>query len=234
MSPILHCVRHAQGFHNLDPHHEDTLSDPPLTQRGRDQCQRLCDAFPYHSDVDFVISSPLRRTIETTLLGFGKTISAKQLKVLLEPRCQETTAKPSDTGSWLGGISTQCGDVLDTSRVEAGWNSNTGVWEMTPENLRLHCEELHDFIRTLPYTNVLLVAHGSVSKYSLPQAALTITQFLETFTGHGGWHNTEFRSYYVGEDGLRETPKSQKLRRDRPQGGFRPDLGDAHENPMGL
>ena len=169
MSPILHCVRHAQGFHNLDPHNEDTLYDPPLIQRGRDQCQRLCDAFPYHAEIDFVISSPLRRTIETTLLGFGKTIAARQLKVHLEPRCQETSAKPSDTGRRAGSISTEWGEVLDISRVEEGWNSNIGAWEMTPENLKLHINELQDFIRTLPFTNVLLVAHGSVSRSMPPR-----------------------------------------------------------------
>ena len=164
MPPTLHLVRHAQGYHNLDPHNEDTLFNPPLTKRGRDQCQRLAATFPYHADIDFVISSPLRRTIETTLLGFSPLLTKRKLKILLEPRCQETTAKPSDTGVRAQQILEDFGpDVVDVSRVVDGWNTDQGEWEMNEENLELHCKELHQFLASLPHSNLLLVAHGSVS-----------------------------------------------------------------------
>jgi broad specificity phosphatase PhoE len=165
MAPILHCVRHAQGFHNLDPRNEESLSDPPLTKRGRDQCARLAKDFPYHDDIDLVISSPLRRTIETTLLGFGKLIQERQLKVLLEARCQETSSKASDTGSEASLLIDDFGDVLDITRLEDGWNKNEGRWEMTDKNLKLHCDELREFISGLPQKNVLMVAHGSVCSF---------------------------------------------------------------------
>jgi hypothetical protein len=62
-------------------------------------------------------------------------------------------------------------------------------------------------------------------------------QFLETFTGQGGWHNTEVRSYNFDDKSstrLRETERSAELRKDLPLGGYRKDLGELHENPMGL
>jgi broad specificity phosphatase PhoE len=154
----LHCVRHAQGFHNLHPHNEETLLDPDLTPRGKDQCQRLSDAFPYHDQVDFIIASPLRRTIQTALIGFGH----HDLKIVLEPRAQETTDKAADTGSEIRRLREEFGDKLDTSRMVDEWNSNQGDWEMTPENLKRYCAEVKESIQALPKQNIVLVAHGSV------------------------------------------------------------------------
>lgn len=164
MAPTLHCVRHAQGFHNLDPRNEQTLLDPDLTARGRDQCKRLAAAFPYHDEIELVIASPLRRTIQTALLGFGPTIASTNSQLLLEPRCQETTAGAADTGSDRERLVQEFGGVLDFSRWDDRWNLNQGEWEMTDENLEKHCTELRDFIMNLPLKNVVLVAHGSVSR----------------------------------------------------------------------
>jgi broad specificity phosphatase PhoE len=163
MTPTVHCVRHAQGFHNLDPRNEESLFDPELTPRGRDQCTRLSKAFPYHSDIDFVISSPLRRTIQTTTLAFGDILSKRDLKVLLEPRCQETTSNLSDTGREYSDLFGEFGDIFDRNRLVDGWNSNTGRWQMNDENLKLNCAELKEYLDGLEHENVLLVAHGSVS-----------------------------------------------------------------------
>merc|ERR1712093_665387 len=63
----IHCVRHAQGFHNLSLANH-TIPDPLLTPHGKSQCQTLSSTFPSPSKITHLVSSPLRRTLYTPLL----------------------------------------------------------------------------------------------------------------------------------------------------------------------
>lgn len=107
----LHVVRHAEGIHN---HLQDkTIPDPPLTQKGIEQCERLSQIFPYKQDIGLVVTSPLRRTTQTALIGFQKTLDQKYYspdvprrggcpegaRLLLEPNLQAHSFRPCDTGS---------------------------------------------------------------------------------------------------------------------------------------
>lgn len=163
MAPIVHCIRHAQGYHNLSPENEASLSDPDLTRRGVDQCSRLALSFPHHEKVEFVMASPMRRTIQTAMIGMRPTIESRKLKLLLMPRAQETSSKPSDTGSDTVKLVEEFGDVIDTSRMVDEWNKGEGLWEKADGGLAKRAEELKVFLHGLPYSHVALVSHGSVS-----------------------------------------------------------------------
>ena len=76
------------------------LQDPQLTEWGKQQCEGLAKSFPDHDSVDLVVASPLRRTIQTALLGFQQTI-ARCGKVIALPEVQETADVACDTGSNL-------------------------------------------------------------------------------------------------------------------------------------
>lgn len=165
MAPILHCIRHAQGYHNLSREGEDCeqYPDPDLTKRGREQCERLRDDFPYHDQIDFIMASPIRRTIQTALIGLAPAIENKGLKILLTPRAQETSSKPSDTGSSLSKLKEEFGNKIDTRRMVNAWNSNEGEWSMNNECIERHIVELRHFIQGLDCEQAVLVAHGGVS-----------------------------------------------------------------------
>ena len=62
MPPIIHCVRHGQGVHNLSYANHD-LPDPELTQLGEEQARALTSKFPDLANVELIVSLPLRRTI---------------------------------------------------------------------------------------------------------------------------------------------------------------------------
>ena len=53
MAPIVHCVRHAQGYHNLSVANH-SMPDPSLTPLGEEQCRQLRKDFPYHSSVQLL------------------------------------------------------------------------------------------------------------------------------------------------------------------------------------
>jgi hypothetical protein len=121
MTKTIHCVRHAQGLHNLttDNHH---LIDPDLTALGEQQCLSLATTFDRHHAVDLIIASPLRRTLRTALLAFSQPLQRLGRPVIALPHIQETTGLPCDTGSELGAISGDFdGLPIDWSQVEIGW-----------------------------------------------------------------------------------------------------------------
>lgn len=109
----LHLIRHAEGTHN--PNHDTTIPDPPLTETGIRQSKNLRDDFPYHANVGLVITSPLRRTLQTALLGFSSCLDGKyynrptstepnpsestNAQLSLQPEVQAHSSRPCDTGS---------------------------------------------------------------------------------------------------------------------------------------
>jgi len=72
--------------------------DTCLTPLGETQCHQLLKEFPPEPPVDLLVSSPLKRTIQTTLLGFKKQVESG-VKVELLAELQEATDLPCDTGS---------------------------------------------------------------------------------------------------------------------------------------
>lgn len=141
----------------------EQIHDPDLTKRGREQCERLQQDFPFHDQVDFIMASPIRRTIQTALIGLAPAIDKRGLKVLLVPRAQETSCKPSDTGSSVSKLKEEFGDKISLDRMTDGWNSNNGEWAMDVDHIEAHVRQLRHYIHSLDCKEAVLVAHGGVS-----------------------------------------------------------------------
>jgi broad specificity phosphatase PhoE len=224
----IHCVRHAQGFHNLNTANH-ALHDPSLTPLGEEQCATLAQNFPYHSQITYLVASPLRRTIYTCLLSFPTEVS-RGLKVIALPEIQETSDLPCDTGSDPSTLAEEFGkgrfkDTVDLSRLHAGWNSNTGKWSPAAPALEARAREARQFLLRLAFAaqnasssiasdddvDIVVVTHGGFLHY-----------FTEDWVGHDqfvgtGWANTEYRSYEFVSDvdegaSLQETSESRTRR----------------------
>ncbi|KAM7185674.1 phosphoglycerate mutase family [Naviculisporaceae sp. PSN 640] len=115
-SPTIYLVRHAESEHNVTK--DFSIRDPGLTELGFKQASSLATgSFPALNTTAIVLSSPLRRTIETTLAGFGQiidglashftkeagtdtyTATGGKAKLILDPDLQERSDLPCDTGS---------------------------------------------------------------------------------------------------------------------------------------
>ncbi|EKG11514.1 Histidine phosphatase superfamily clade-1 [Macrophomina phaseolina MS6] len=214
MAPAkIHCVRHAQGFHNLTPDNH-TMHDPALTDFGKQQCADLQRAFPHHSRITHVVASPIKRTLWTALLAFGPTLAAKNLRVIALPEVQETSDLPCDTGSDRAELEREfAGQPVDLSRVEDGWNSKKGRWAPTPEAVAERARVARVWLRELAGEDgeVVVVTHGGLLH--------TFTQDWSGYDKYGGtgWANTEYRTYSfvpgTGDEArLLETPESRAAR----------------------
>ncbi|KAJ6035872.1 hypothetical protein N7540_000151 [Penicillium herquei] len=99
MLPIFHCVRHAQGVHNLS-HPNQHLPDPELTPLGEEQVGASGARLPELENIQLILSSPFQRAIQAALLAFPS-------KVIAWPEVQQASDLICDTGSDLLGIKVQ-------------------------------------------------------------------------------------------------------------------------------
>ncbi|PGH19262.1 hypothetical protein AJ80_04128 [Polytolypa hystricis UAMH7299] len=212
MAPTLHCVRHAQGFHNLNIANH-VIPDPLLTPHGETQCRNLLVNFPYHSQIDLIVASPLRRTIYTALLAFEKPIREKGLKIIALPEIQETSDVPCDIGSDLEDLAREVeekGLPVDLSLVVKGWNSKAGKFAPNAEALTGRAREARQWFKARPEKEIVMVSHGGFLHYFTEEwqdsTLYTVTKMKPspnnytnvrpspTYPGTG-WSNTEFRTF---------------------------------------
>lgn len=226
----IHCVRHAQGFHNLNTANHQ-LPDPDLTPLGEAQCAKLSTDFPTAScfssppKITHLVASPLRRTLYTCLLSFPAEVK-RGLVVKALPELQETSDLPCDTGSEPEKLAQEFAGKADFELVTEGWNSKTGRWSPASSAIEARARDARVWLRDLGTkaasaeedVNIVVVSHGGYLHY-----------FTEDWDGHAtftgtGWANTEFRSYeFVDAEGkdenasLSETPASRKRRKGTEQ-----------------
>ncbi|KAI9827282.1 MAG: hypothetical protein M1832_005420 [Thelocarpon impressellum] len=211
MAPILHCVRHAQGYHNLSVANH-TMPDPDLTPFGKEQCKILAETFPHHDRVELLVASPLRRTLYTALLGFEAEVK-RGMQVIALPNVQETADVPCDTGSPPEKLREEFkGQPVDLSRVTDGWDSKQGEWAPTAQAIQRRARLARQWLRARPEKEIVLVTHGGFLHY-ITEDWTDSNKFQGT-----GWANVEFRSFAFadGDDdsaSLVETAESRQRRR---------------------
>ncbi|KAL9131648.1 MAG: hypothetical protein Q9217_000459 [Psora testacea] len=217
--PTIICVRHAQGqvtsgnpiIHNLSVANQ-SIPDPDLTPYGEEQCRHLAQSFPYHSSVELLVCSPLRRTIYTTLLGFKPEID-RGVKVIALPEVQETGDVPCDTGTDIAVLRKEMeGKPIDLGRLTDGWNSNIGKWSPAAEAVKKRAREVRQWLKARPEKEIVVVTHGGFLHF-----------ITEDWAGYQeglgtGWSNVEYRTFQFadGEDdnaSITETAQSLAARR---------------------
>ena len=234
MAPIIHCVRHAQGYHNLSVANH-SMPDPSLTPYGEEQCRQLAKTFPYHDSVGLLVSSPLRRTIYTTLYSFTPEIE-RGVPIIALPEFQETADVPCDTGTDLAVLQGEMkGKPVDLSPLSEGWNNKAGRWAPTATALEKRAREARQWLKARPEKEIVVVTHGGFLHY-----------FTEDWTGYKesmgkfhhlspdptprliissgtGWANVEYRSFmFADEDGDNATIVETQHSRDSRRGTEKP------------
>jgi len=161
-------VRHGQAEHNLTDDFE--LPDPSLTNYGVEQAKAvpgeeiLSDALSRAPDrrAQLIITSPLRRTIQTSLNAFGNT----NIPILPHPDIQETHAgeRPCDTGTPTSGLA----EEFATKQINF-YDLDENWWDLTLDDCKesaLH-KRFDKFTRWLskrPEDRIIVVAHKGVFK----------------------------------------------------------------------
>ncbi|KAK0743230.1 histidine phosphatase superfamily [Schizothecium vesticola] len=223
MPTTVHIVRHAQGVHNLSNANQ-LFPDPELTPLGEQQCAQLRRSFDRHDKITHLLSSPMRRTLQTTLLSFSPALDPpSSLTVLAIPLLQEISTLPCDVGSPPAALARQFPpDKVDLSLLTDDWMDKSAAGPNAPEYgaLERRAQRAREFIRDLGRgfeekegraAEVVVVTHGGFAHF------LT-GDFEGSGDGGGtGWGNAEGRTFVFEEEGegarLRETGESWRGRR---------------------
>ncbi|KAJ8119291.1 hypothetical protein ONZ43_g3729 [Nemania bipapillata] len=218
MAPIIHLVRHAQGYHNLSVENQ-WIRDPDLTDLGKQQCEELNKQFPYHDKITHLVASPIRRTIFTCQFSFPQEVKAGKRIIALQD-AQEVSFFPCDIGTDLEPLKKEFGDLVDFQFVTEDWNKKgpDSKYFPEPQKLEARSRTTRLWLRNLVKeagddAQVVLVTHGGILHF--------ITEDWSGIElGRGtGWKNTEYRSYQfidkTGQDpnaSLQELPESRRRR----------------------
>ena len=166
MPPIIHLIRHAQGYHNLTLANH-TLHDPLLTPLGISQCEALASSFPFTDRIDLIVASPLKRTIYTALHTFASLLAQNpHMRVVALPEIQETSDLPCDTGSDIEELRREFkGKPVDLSLVTEGWNSKKGPWAPEADEINERGRQARVWLRERKGSNIAVVTHGGFLHY---------------------------------------------------------------------
>ncbi|THY15445.1 hypothetical protein D6D00_09350 [Aureobasidium pullulans] len=160
MAPRVHLIRHAEGYHQLEPTQKnELLHDPDLTLAGVANCKQFASSFPEYIRLDLICSSPMRRAIQTAKYCFPSQLE-RDGPLLLVPLAQENTDLPCDTGSNPAALMQEFGNLVDASMVEEGWNSKTGIYASAPAALEERARQFRAWLKQRPEQDVAVVGHG--------------------------------------------------------------------------
>jgi broad specificity phosphatase PhoE len=224
MPPILHLMRHGQGYHSAEVTKDGhLLHDPSLTPKGITQCQARRATFPRHAQIDLLLASPLRRAIQTTTHAFSPVISRGQ-RIIALPAAEEVSSDPSDTGSSTATLRAEFGDDLvdfshltSSSGGDDGWFEHKGEFSTEAGKVHARAETLRRWIRAREEKEVVLVSHGYFAHY------LTHEVDAEGKQTTPWWGEAELRTYVFEEVGesavLVETEESVERRGGKEKAG---------------
>jgi broad specificity phosphatase PhoE len=206
MEAKIHVVRHAESVHNVDK--DFSRLDPELTLSGRQQAEILGRTFPFSDTVGLIITSPLRRTIQTTLLSFTNVLNKRYYdggsgngieggaELRLDPDLQERSALPCDTGSDRRALEIAF-PTLDFSTLHSGWPLKEGAYSPDDNAVndrarktRGHVRERIVALKDSKRRDVVVVTHGVFMKYLVGDPGIDLPK--------AGW-----KSYTIdqGEEG---------------------------------
>ena len=222
MAPIIHCIRHGQGFHNLGAGFYD-LRDPRLTALGEQQCEVLRNtSFPDQSNISLVTASPLSRTLQSASLIFGPALTSNgkcPTQILALPDAQETSGDLCDVGSdpsVLGDIVAENNWPVDLSLIKDGYNVKTLGSRYSPHSSAIAArardarillrQKMRELVRNGDAdAQIVLVTHGGYLHFFTDDWEDSY-QFPGT-----GWHNCETRSYSFEGDIMEDADGDARL-----------------------
>lgn len=146
MASTIYLVRHGESEHNVSK--DMSQLDPPLTTLGYAQASQLISKFPNPERIAAILSSPLRRAIQTSLAGFPHVLEKRYfdpssefgvengIELTLEPDLQERSALPCDTGSERHVLEIDFPN-LTLEELGEGWQTKAGQYAADDDSVTL-------------------------------------------------------------------------------------------------
>ncbi|KAI5238840.1 PGAM-domain-containing protein [Aureobasidium subglaciale] len=153
--------------------HDDSIPDAILTELGKSQCRELSNSFSNHDSIALIVSSPLRRALQTAVHAFAPALQRDDVKLLLQPMAQEMNAFACDIGTDRDDLERQVhkgelwdaeigvpSEKVDFEAVEASWNSKEGKWASDRATVQKRAAKLRSWLYNRKEESVIVVSHG--------------------------------------------------------------------------
>ncbi|KAK4048676.1 hypothetical protein OIV83_004646 [Microbotryomycetes sp. JL201] len=194
--PVVSCS--GEGTNLLAPPGSNAVPDAALTPDGLQQSRKLHDDTKdsIQQQAQVLLVSPLRRTMQTALIGYS-TLRERGVETVLVPELQEVNDLPCDTGSsreqlemdpTFASLDLSPLDEAPIKHDGASWTSKKGFF--APEKAAERAAWVRRALRDRPEDKIVVVAHGDILRY-----------LVYGKNTHEPWGNTETRLYtFKGDD----------------------------------
>ena len=181
MESQIHIVRHAESVHNVTK--DFSPLDPSLTSLGFEQAAKLNQSFPNADRIGIIITSPLRRAIQTALTAFPSILDKQYFEsnsgsgvengasLVIDPLLQERSALGCDTGSDRAVLERDF-PRLDFSSLGGDWPSKEGIFAADDKlvherakSVRSGLVELSEQLNSGEKRDIVIVTHGVFMKF---------------------------------------------------------------------
>jgi len=160
------CYRFVLTLSTLTFHKE--IHDPGLTPRGKEEARQFPQLYEYHIKPTLVVSSPLRRCLQTTAIAFGPMIHSGELRALAHPGLQEISNDICDTGTPLDDLRREFPEIQfrDELFPQDAWprsdqfEKSGTIYANKPTLLRRRAVEFREWLRDVEDTEIIVVTHG--------------------------------------------------------------------------
>ncbi|KAF2683271.1 phosphoglycerate mutase-like protein [Lentithecium fluviatile CBS 122367] len=195
MPPTLLLIRHAQALHNVAD--DWSLHDPALSELGEQQCKELQESLKNSKighEVELIVVSAMRRTLQTASIGLEWLIKEKGIKVLPDAGWQENADKPCDTGSPIATMAQEFPD-FDFSVVDPLYPDKTTNLASNP----------------YAFTGKAILARGQTclkALYSRPEKVIAVVShsgFLRVAVANRRFFNADWRVFDYDGEKMRES-----------------------------
>jgi broad specificity phosphatase PhoE len=133
---VIHLFRHAEAAHNQE--RDGSIRDPLLTAKGMKQAKKILKNYQFLNHPSLILTSPLRRTIQTVLQAFHPSfngLAAKSFptcpRIIALPHLQECSELLCDTGLSLAFLKSEYGQYIefpDEFFHSEDWFIKEGTW----------------------------------------------------------------------------------------------------------
>ncbi|OAQ67741.1 phosphoglycerate mutase family protein [Pochonia chlamydosporia 170] len=168
MEPFIYLVRHAEAEHNISK--QFSQRDPPLTQVGIEQASSLETTFPEPRSIAIVLTSPLKRALQTTLAGFSHVIA-------LDRDDTDNGIRNARPNGSKRALLEEAFPSVDFSMLDKDWFLKTGIYAADEESVALRAKAFREKLwgladsvqREQPMSSshsaIVVVTHGVFMKY---------------------------------------------------------------------
>ncbi|CAI7595531.1 unnamed protein product [Penicillium viridicatum] len=169
MALEVHLVRHAESTHNVSK--DFSQLDPSLTPLGFEQATRLTQTFCHAPQVGIILTSPLRRAIQTTLAAFPHVLDKRYFDQDSGHGIENGTKCTScDTGSTSPALEKDF-PRLGVKDLPEGWQVKESIYASEDEAVkerakraRSRIAELSDQLKDGQRKHIVVVTHGVFMK----------------------------------------------------------------------